>query len=130
MVEKINIKRELLSLLTRNCRRVIIGYTAKKEYFNSDYSAGIENIGFDSHAGFNSPIFIRTVKLKDLPWNGWLRLGTNATPSSAWNPMAGFIDNAGRLIWFTLGDPALFPAPYNADWVLNRIGDVQSTLGK
>ena len=44
--------------------------------------------------------------------------------------MAGFIDNAGRLIWFTLGDPALFPAPYNADWVLNRIGDVQSTLGK
>ena len=130
MVEKINIERELLSLLTRNCRRVIVGYTAKKEYFNSDYSAGIENIAFDSHAGFNSPIFIRTVKLKDLPWNGWLRLGTNATPSSAWNPMAGFIDNAGRLIWFTLGDPALFPAPYNASWVLNRIGDVQSTLGK
>ncbi|MFQ5754906.1 MAG: hypothetical protein ACE5H7_02315 [Acidiferrobacterales bacterium] len=130
MVEKINIERELLSLLTRNCRRVIIGYTAKKEYFNSDYSAGIENIAFDSHAGFNSPIFIRTVKLKDLPWNGWLRLGTNATPSSAWNPMAGFIDEAGRLIWFALGDPALFPAPYNANWVLNRIGDVQPTLGK
>jgi hypothetical protein len=128
MVEKINIERELLSLLTRNCRRVVVGYTAKKEYFNSDYSAGIENIAFDSHAGFNSPIFIRTVKLKDLPWNGWLRLGTNATPSSAWNPMAGFIDNAGRLIWFTLGDPALFPEPYNANWVLNRIGNVQSTL--
>ncbi len=31
-----------------------------------------ENIAYDSHAGFNSAIFIRTVKLKDFPWNGWL----------------------------------------------------------
>ena len=29
----------------------------------------------DSQAGFNSAIFLRTVKLKDFPWNGWLRLG-------------------------------------------------------
>ena len=25
--------------------------------------------------GFNSPMFLRTVKLKDFPWNGWLQLG-------------------------------------------------------
>ncbi len=126
--EKINLERDLLLLLTSGCRRVVVGYTVKKEYFNLEYSAGIENIAFDSHSGFNSPIFIRTVKLKDFPWNGWLRLGINAKPSSAWNPVGGFTDDAGRLIWFALGDPALFPEPYNANWVLNRIGDVQSTL--
>jgi hypothetical protein len=128
--EKVNLERRLLSLLSSGCRRVVVGYTVKREYFNSDYSAGIENIAYDSHAGLNSPIFIRTVKLKDLPWNGWLRLGIKQKPSAAWNPMGGFTDDAGRLIWFALADPALFPEPYGANWVLNRIGDVQSTLGK
>ncbi|MFQ6023522.1 MAG: hypothetical protein ACE5NW_12450 [Acidiferrobacterales bacterium] len=129
-VEKVNLERSLLSLLTTGCRRVVVGYTVKKEYFNSDFSAGVENIAYDSHAGFNSPIFIRTVKLKDLPWNGWLRLGMKQKPSAAWNPIGGFTDDTGRLIWFALGDPALFPEPYDTTWVLNRIGDVQSTLEK
>jgi hypothetical protein len=75
----------------------------------------------------NSPIFIRTVKLKDLPWNGWLRLGIKQRPVAAWNPLGGFSDDTGRLIWFALGDPALFPEPYNASWLLNRMGDVKST---
>jgi hypothetical protein len=128
--DRINLERNLVSLLTRDCQRVVLGYTLKREYFNADFSNGIENIAFDSHTGFNSPIFIRTVKLKDFPWNGWLRLGVNGQPLAAWNPIAGFTDEAGRLIWFTVGDPALFPEPYNASWVLNRIGDLESTLGK
>jgi hypothetical protein len=129
-VEKLNLERGLLSLLTSDCNRVVFGYTLNKEYFNSEYSDGIENIAFDSHTGFNSPIFIRTVKLKDLPWNGWLRLGIKDKPSAAWNPMGGFTDDIGRLIWFAVGDPAMFPEPYDANWTLNRIGDVQATLGR
>src|SRR5262249_33818192 len=38
----------------------------------------------------------------------------------AWNPVAGFSDPAGRLIWATLGDPALLAAPYSGTWVANR----------
>lgn len=126
--EKLNLERTLVALLTRPCERVVVGYTVKREYFNSDFSAGIENIAYDSHTGLNSPLFIRTVKLKDFPWNGWLRLGINAKPSAAWNPVGGFTDPAGRLIWFAVGDPALLPAPYHASWVLNRIGDFRATL--
>ncbi|MFQ5656017.1 MAG: hypothetical protein ACE5G5_00580 [Candidatus Methylomirabilales bacterium] len=125
--EKLNLERRLVRLLTRGCNRAVVGYTVKREYFNSDYSAGIENIAFDSHTGFNSPIFIRTVKLKDFPWNGWLRLGIDAKPSAAWNPIAGFTDPAGQLIWFAVGDPALLPHPYSASWVLNRIADFRPT---
>jgi hypothetical protein len=125
--ERLNLERDLLTTLTSQCRRVVAGYTTKREYYNSEFSAGIENIAYDSQAGLNSPIFIRTVKLKDLPWNGWLRLGIKQRPAAAWNPLGGFSDDPGRLIWFALGDPALFPEPYNASWLLNRMGDVQST---
>jgi hypothetical protein len=103
----------------------VAGYTVKKEYFNAEFSAGIENVGFDSLAGLNSPVFLRTVKLKDFPWNGWLRLGIGTRPEAAWNPIAGFGDPAGRLIWSAIGDPAAFPEPYGEGWVLNRIADVQ-----
>jgi hypothetical protein len=84
----------------------------------------VENIAFDSHTGFNSAIFIRTVKLKDFPWNGWLRLGVSSAPAAAWNPFGGFDDEAGRLVWWALGDPGMFADPYGAGWVLNRFGDV------
>ncbi len=60
-------------------------------------------------SGFNSPIFLRTVKLKDFPWNGWLALGIDARPAAAWNPIGGFTDPFGRLMWFALGDPAADP---------------------
>jgi hypothetical protein len=125
--ERINLERELVTLLTGGCRTVVAGYSVKKEYYSAEYSGGVENIAYDSQAGFNSAIFIRTVKLKDFPWNGWLTLGIASPPSAAWNPMAGFTDEAGRLIWSAIGDPALFPEPYNASWTLNRIGDVRST---
>lgn len=125
----INLERELVTLLTGRCRRAVAGYRVRREYYSAEYSDGVENIGFDSHAGLNSAIFIRTVKLKDFPWNGWLTLGVEGRPAAAWNPIAGFTDAAGRLIWWALGDPALFPEPYNAGWTINRIGDVTDTRG-
>ena len=62
--------------------------------------------------------------------NGWLSLGINAQPSAAWNPIAGFNDPFGRLLWFALGDPAVLPAPNDSGWTINRIADVQSSSGK
>jgi hypothetical protein len=125
--QEANLERQLISLLTNECRELVAGYSVRKEYFNSEFSAGIENIAFDSQLGLDSPIFIRTVKLKDFPWNGWLRIGVEAEPLAAWNPIAGFTDEAGRLIWSALGDPALLPEPYAASWNLNRISDVRSS---
>jgi hypothetical protein len=117
---RLNLERKLVSLLTQGCERVVVGYTIKREYYSADFSAGVENIAYDAQAGFNSPIFIRTVKLKDFPWNGWLKLGMQAKPTAAWNPIAGFTDAAGRLIWSTVGDPALLVAPHNSTWMANR----------
>ncbi|HSS71125.1 MAG TPA: hypothetical protein VLQ46_10810 [Casimicrobiaceae bacterium] len=126
-VERINLERELVTLLTAGCRAMVAGYTVKREYLSIEYSAGVENIGFDSLTGLNSPIFLRTVKLKDFPWNGWLSLGIDAQPSAAWNPVAGFNDDFGRLMWSAIGDPALLPSPNEAGWMLNRVSDVQAT---
>jgi hypothetical protein len=129
-IERINLERELVSALTSGCRKVIAGYTVKREYLNAEFSAGIENVAYDSVAGLHSPMFIRTVKLKNFPWNGWLSLGINARPSAAWNPIAGFTDPFGRLVWFALADPAVLPAPNDSRWTINRIADVQSSAGK
>ena len=129
-VERINLERELVSLLVGGCRKTVAGYTVRREYISADYYAGIENIGYDALAGLASPIFIRTVKLKDFPWNGWLALGTAAQATAAWNPIAGFTDSYGRLMWFALGDPAVIPSPYDAGWMLNRIADVRSDPGR
>jgi hypothetical protein len=118
--ERLNLERMLVLLLTSGCERVVVGYTVKREYYSADFSAGIENIGYDAHAGFNSPIFLRTVKLKDFPWNGWLKLGIQARPSAAWNPIGGFSDAAGRLIWYAVGDPALLLGPHQSTWMANR----------
>src|SRR3972149_5700153 len=120
--ERFNLERRLVSLLREGCERVVVGYITRREYFNnSDYSEGIENIAHDSQAGFTSPIFIRTVKLKDFLWNGWLPLGVGTKPRAAWNPLGGFTDAPGRLIWAAVGDPGQFPAPYNSSWVPNRV---------
>lgn len=124
-VERIKLERDLVSELAGSCRAVVAGYTVKREYFNADYSAGLENIAFDSVTGFNSPMFVRTVKLKDFPWNGWLSLGIDSRPAAAWNPIAGFSDPFGRQMWNAIGDPALLPSPNDAGWVLNRISDVR-----
>jgi hypothetical protein len=126
-VERINFERDLVTSLTTGCRAMVAGYTVRREYLSTEYSAGVENIGFDSLTGLNSPIFLRTVKLKDFPWNGWLSLGVATRPAAAWNPVAGFTDEFGRLMWSAVGDPALIPSPNDAGWMLNRISDVQAT---
>src|SRR5207247_96375 len=119
--ERLNLERRLVSLLARGCERVPVGYRVKREAINDDYSEGVENIGWDAQAGLGSAVFLRTVKLKDFPWNGWLRLGLASRPAAAWNPIAGFGDDAGRLVWAALGDPALLPAPYGGGWIPNRV---------
>jgi hypothetical protein len=126
-VERINLERELLQVLLSGCRALVAGYTVKHEPFNVSFSAGIENISFDTLEGFNSPMFLRTVKLKDFPWNGWLQLGLQPRPSAAWNPVGGFTDPFGRLMWFAVADPALIPMPYDQVWTLNRFSDVETS---
>lgn len=116
------LERRLVMLLGAGCERAVAGYTTRREYYSSAYSPGVENIGFDSYEGFNSAIFVRTAKLKDFPWNGVLRLGVPAAPSAPWNPVAGFGDPFGRLVWAAVADPAMLPAPYGGGWIANRIG--------
>ncbi len=117
---RIELERQLVSRLAAGCERVVLGYTVRREYFNAEFSKGVENIAWDSQTGFNSAIFLRTVKLKDFPWNGWLRLGIASRPAAAWNPIGGFSDPAGRLLWSAVGDPAFIPAPYGSGWLANR----------
>ena len=124
LVERVNLERDLVTALTGGCRKIVAGYTVKREYVNVEFSAGIENIGYDSLEGLRSPMFIRTVKLKDFPWNGWLSLGTRTSPTAAWNPIAGLNDPFGRLIGAAVSDPALLPSPYEAGWMLNRVADL------
>jgi hypothetical protein len=125
-VDRINLERAVVTALVSDCRQVVVGYTLKREYFNTEFSAGIENIAFDSVTGLNAAIFLRTVKLKDFPWNGWLRVGIDAQPTSAWNPITGFSDKFGRLMWSAVADPALLPSPYDQAWMANRISEIQA----
>lgn len=126
--DSVNLQRRLVSLLRQGCERAVAGYTTRREYYSSAYSPGIENVGFDAYDGFDSGIFVRTAKLKDFPWNGVLRLAIAApaaagAPAAApWNPVAGFGDPFGRLVWAAVGDPAMLPSPYGAGWIANRIG--------
>ena len=119
--ERVNLERRLVSLLRSTCERVVLGYTVRREPFTTDFSNGIDNVGYDGQTGLNSAIFLRTVRLKDFPWNGVLRLGISAAPTAAWNPLAGFTDAFGRMLWDAVGDPALLPAPYRSGWMANRV---------
>ncbi len=129
LADEMEIERKLVSSLGSGCERVVAGYTVRRERFSSEFSEGVENIAHDSQSGFNSSIFVRTVKLKDFPWNGWLRLGIATKPAAAWNPIGGFSDPAGRLLWAALGDPAMFPAPHSATWVANRVTPIAVAMG-
>ena len=119
--ERINLERRLVAQATAGCERVVLGYTLRREALNADYNEGVENIAVDSQAGVASPIFLRTVKLKDFPWNGWLHVGAEGGARAAWNPVAGFSDPTGRVIWAAVGDPALLLDPDNARFVPNRV---------
>jgi hypothetical protein len=129
VAEQAELGRRLVSHLMAGCERVVLGYALRRERFSTAFSEGIENIAWDSQAGFDSPIFVRTAKLKDFPWNGWLRLGIATAPRAAWNPVAGFGDPAGRLLWAALGDPAMLPGPYGAAWAANRVMVAAVTTG-
>jgi len=118
--ERADLERRLVQRLAAGCERPVLGYTVRREPFNSEFSQGIENIGWDSQRGFNSEIFVRTAKLKDFPWNGWLKVGVAGRATAAWNPVAGFTDAPGRLLWAAVGDPGLIPAPYAAGFVPHR----------
>jgi hypothetical protein len=119
-VERLNLQRGLVRALTADCERAVIGYRLRREYYSDDFSNGVENIASDSQSGFNSGVVVRALKLKDFPWNGWLRIGIDEVPEAAWNPVAGFNDAVGRLVWSTVGDAAFLPITYNGRWVQNR----------
>jgi hypothetical protein len=120
LAEAANLERDLLAALTHGCERAVVGYRLRTEFYNDDFSNGIEHILVDSQSGLNSPVFLRVVKLKDFFWNGWLRLGIETPSTAAWNPVAGFTDAAGRLIWATAADNAFLPIPHNSRWISNR----------
>jgi hypothetical protein len=119
--ERLNLERGLVASLREGCARTVIGFRLRREFYNDEFSNGIENIAGDSQSGLNSGVVVRTLKLKDFPWNGWLRLGLDERAEAAWNPVAGFSNAAGRLIWSAVGDAALLPVPYNSGWVQNRV---------
>ena len=127
--ERAELARRLVARLGSGCERAVLGYTVRREVYNSEFSQGVENIAWDSQTGFDSEIFVRTVKLKDFPWNGWLRVGTPTRPAAAWNPVAGFTDAGGRFLWAALGDPALLPAPYAAGFIPHRAVPTGVTMG-
>jgi hypothetical protein len=119
--EAAELGRRLVGELTAGCERAVAGYLVRREPFSNEFSQGIENVARDSQAGLDSHIFLRTAKLKDFPWNGWLRVAIPTRPQSAWNPLGGFTDPAGRLLWAAVGDPALLPSPASANWLGNRV---------
>jgi hypothetical protein len=129
LVDRLNAERRLVSILRAGCEHTVAGYTLRAEPLNVDYSAGVENVAHDAQAGLESAIFPRTVKLKDFPWNGWLTVGVPARPVAAWNPVAGFTDPAGRLLWHALGDPAFLPSPHGNGFVPNRLVVAETEVG-
>jgi len=129
--EQVALERSLVELLQSRCERVVLGYTVRREHYGVDYSAGVENVGYDALEGMASAIFPRTVKLRDFPWNGWLNVAAPAPPSSAWNPVVGgFGDAFGRLVWSALADPAFLPSPHGGGWIENRVSASVEKSGK
>jgi hypothetical protein len=122
LTERVALERRLVRRLGEGCERLVLGYLTRREVYNADFSRGIENVAIDAHAGLDTSIFVRTAKLKDFPWNGWLDVATPGRATSGWNPVAGFTaDPTSRLVWAALSDPALLPSPTGGDWVPNRV---------
>jgi hypothetical protein len=119
-VERFNLERALLTVLGQGCESAVIGYRLRREFYNDDFSNGVENVVSDAQFGLNAAVAIRTIKLKDFPWNGWLRLAIDQGEEAAWNPVAGFGDAIGRLVWSSVGDAAFLPIPFNSGYVANR----------
>jgi hypothetical protein len=126
--ERADVERQLVTALVRDCARAPVGYLVRRQAYSAEYSNGVENVAWDSQSGLRSAMFLRTVKLKDFPWNGWLTVGMASTPAAAWNPVAGFTDAPGRAVWDAVADPAFLPMPYADGWLPNRVqvSDVQA----
>jgi len=119
--ERIDLERRVVGEAAAGCERVVLGYTVNREPINEDYSEGIENVAADAQAGLASEIFVRTAKLKDFPWNGWLHVAVSGrSDKDGWNPVAGFTGADGRLIWASIGDPALLRDPDSGRFIPNR----------
>jgi hypothetical protein len=121
LAQHADVERRLVAALVDGCARMVVGYAPREEYVNLAYPEGIENIAYDSLRGLDSAVFFRTVKLKEYPWNGKLHLAVREPSTDAWNPVAGFTDPMGRLVWGAVGDPALIQVPSNASWMPNRV---------
>jgi len=121
LTEQVNLERRLITTLVAGCARVVVGYVPNREYINDASDGGVENVTYDSQRGLNTPVFVRTAKLKDYPWNGSLHLGVRGPLDAAWNPVAGFTDDGGALVWSAVGDPATLAVPFNANWIPNRV---------
>jgi hypothetical protein len=121
LAQRVELERGLVERLQRRCERAVLGYVVRREHYAVDYSGGVENVGYGSLEGLASPIFPRTVKLRDFPWNGWLNVAAPAAPASPWNPLAGFQDTFGRLVWSALADPAFLRSPHGGGWIDNRV---------
>lgn len=119
--ERLELQRRLVTLLLQDCQAAVAGYTLRREPFDDDYANGVENVAYDAQEGLNSAIFVRTVKLKAFPWNGWLNVMVGSSPHAAWNPIAGFGDPFGRLLWAVAADPAFLPHPSDGTWLPNRV---------
>jgi hypothetical protein len=119
-VERVNLERRLVTEATAGCEVFVLGYFSRREPVNEDYSEGIENVATDSQAGLGSEIFIRTAKLKDFPWNGWLHVAAPGGGLSDWNPVLGFSGAVASMIWAAIGDPALLLDPDSGRFVPNR----------
>ena len=113
------------------CERMVVGYTAEGRILRRRLPGGNRKRRLRLAQRPQRPVFIRTVKLKDYPWNGKLHLGVRERSEGAWNPVAGFTDPMGRLIWSAVGDPAMIPFPFNASWMPNRVqSDVTKVEGQ
>ncbi|NIR45279.1 MAG: hypothetical protein GWO39_13255, partial [Gammaproteobacteria bacterium] len=47
LAERADLERRLIAALTRGCNRMVVGYTLARQFYNDDFSDGIENIGYD-----------------------------------------------------------------------------------
>lgn len=131
LAEHADLERHLVATLALGCGRMVVGYVPRDEYTSQAYPEGIENVAYDGLSGLNSPVFLRTVKLKDYPWNGKLHIGVGDRSKAAWNPVGGFTDAMGRLLWSAVGDPAMIAFPSNASWMPNRVqSEVTKTVGQ
>ena len=129
LVERINLERDLVAALTAGCRRIVAGYTVKREYVNVEFSAGIENIGYDAIEGLQFADLHPHGEAQGFSLERLARARHRRRAAAAWNPIGGMTDPFGRLMGFAVGDPALLPSPYEAGWMLNRISDVESNPG-